>query len=216
MLPRPADHGTGEVGGVSGHHNDPGGGESRKPPEPEATGGDTVDTTAAAAPSTVAGATAGATTMFAGIDARLACVATTTTTGTQATCAARNRERLTTGRGTHGMASRHAGASRRMPAVASTDSANPASVPSQGSRSSSTRTAARGARHAGARTREADKRDGSHDRRPDNAGLGAGEQDEAGHSRHPECGQTVPRTPTHRARPRTATRTTVRWCRTRR
>ena len=84
-----------------------------------------------------------------------------------------------------------------MPAVASTDSANPASVPSQGSRSSSTRTAA--ARVGTPAGRPDAVRPTSatvpNDRRPDNAGLGAGEQDEAGHSRHPECGQTVPPDP---------------------
>src|SRR5690606_32446886 len=114
-----------------------------------AAGGSTGATTAASTPSSVAGATAGATRAFAGTETRLVSLTKPTSTGMDATCAASGTATASaSGRGSHGIASRHTGASMRMPAVDSTDSEKPTLRPSQGSIMSKTTTVAASAGNA--------------------------------------------------------------------
>ena len=121
---QPADHAAGAATATpSGLHSRP-----SSPPE---------------SPSTVAGATAGAASRLAPTATRLTWPEIAATTGVQATWAASGTDTASaTQRGVHRIsASRQTGASRRIPAVASADSANPAVTASRGQTSSRPSTA---------------------------------------------------------------------------
>ncbi len=99
-------------------------------------------------PSTVAGATTGAASRLATTATRLTWPEIAATTGVHASCAASGTDSASAAhRGSHRhSASRQPGARNTIPAVASTDSANPTSPASHGSNSISTSTASPSAR----------------------------------------------------------------------
>ena len=111
-------------------------------------GSATRPTTPPASPRTVAGPTAGAASRFAPTATRLTCPEIAATSGVQAIWAASGTDTASaTHRGSQRISrSRHPGASQRIPAVARTESAKPRVCASQGSKSSSRRTAAPSAR----------------------------------------------------------------------
>ena len=134
----------------------------------------------------------------------------------------RRSPRRPTGAASACIASRHAGARNRMPAVASTDSANPAVTASPGRRSSSATTAA--PRHRVPRSppvaAHPDQRDGPHRRGPHDARLGPGDQDEADDAEraddvHPPAAHAAPAAPTISRNPTSRVRlvpdTASRW-----
>ena len=113
-------------------------------PSSRPSGSETRATTPPSRPSTVAGPTTGATTRLATTATRLTCPEIAATNGVQASWAAAGTATASASqRGSHrARASRHDGATSRIPAVARTDSANPAVPASSGSRSSNPTTAA--------------------------------------------------------------------------